>query len=66
MVKYVKKDIYQDYVAASLHREHVINAGGDVDGLEEDIATAKAPLSEVLTALPKVHFVLNFMDQTQN
>jgi hypothetical protein len=57
VVKHDKKDIYQDSVAALLHREHDIDAGGDVDGLEEDIATAEAPLSEVLTAIPKVHFV---------
>ena len=57
MVKYVKNDIYQDSVAASLHREHVIDAGGDVDELDEDIAAVEAPLSEVLTAIPKVHFV---------
>jgi hypothetical protein len=43
-----------------LNREHDDNAGGDVDGSEEDIAAAEAPLSEVLTAIPKVDFILGF------
>ena len=56
MVKDDKKDIYQDSVTAPLNRDHDDTVGGDVDGLEEDIA-AEASLSEVLTAIPKVYFV---------
>jgi len=58
VVKDDRKDTYQDSVTAPLNREHDDNAGGDVDGSEEDIAAAEAPLGEVLTAIPKVDFVL--------
>ena len=71
MVKDDRKDTYQDSVTAPLNREHDDNASGDVDGSEEDIADAEAPLSEVLTAIPKVDFVFRlhvsyFMNWTQN
>ena len=57
VVKDDKKDTYQDSVTAPLNRDHDDNVGGDVDGLEEDIAAAEASLGEVLTAIPKVYFI---------
>jgi hypothetical protein len=57
IVKYDKKDAYQDSVTAPLSREHDDDAGGDVDGLEDDTVDAEAPFGEVLTAIPKVIFV---------
>ena len=56
MVKDDRKETYQDSVAAPLSWEHDDNAGGDVDGLEEDIAAAEV-LGQVLTAIPKVDFI---------
>ena len=56
VVKDDKKDTYQDSITAPLNREHDDNAGGDADGLEEDIAAAEARLGEVLTAILKVDF----------
>ena len=58
VVKYDRKDTYQGSVIAPLNREHNDNVGGDMDGSEEDIAAVEAPLSEVLTTIPKVDFVL--------
>ena len=66
MVKDDRKDTYQDSVTAPLNREHDDNAGGDVDGSEEDIAAAEAPLSEVLTAIPKVDFIYGLLCWTRN
>ena len=60
MVKDDRKDTYQDSVTAPLNREYDDNAGGDVDGSKQDIAAAEAPLGEVLTAIPKVDFILRF------
>ena len=57
MVKDDRKETYQDSVTAPLTREHDDNAGGDVDGLEEDIAAVEATLGQVLTAIPKVDFI---------
>jgi hypothetical protein len=56
-----KKDTYQDSVTAPLNREHDDDGGGDVDGFEEDVAAAEAPLTEVLTAIPKVRSFLDFV-----
>jgi len=49
-----------DSVTAPLNRDHGDNVGGDVDGFRRDIAAAEASLGEVLTAIPKVYFVLDF------
>jgi hypothetical protein len=57
VVKDDRKETYQDSVTAPLSREHDDDAGGDADGLEEDIAAAEAPLGQVLTAIPKVDFI---------
>jgi hypothetical protein len=57
VVKDDRKENYQDSVTAPLSREHDDDAGGDADGLEEDIAAAEAPLGQVLTAIPKVDFI---------
>jgi hypothetical protein len=61
VVKDDRKQTYQDSVTAPLSREHDDNAGGDLDGLEEDIAAAEAPLSRVLTAIPKVDFIYGLL-----
>ena len=57
MVKDDRKETYQDSVTAPLSREHDDDAGGDVDGLDEDIAATEAPLGQVLTAILKVDFI---------
>jgi hypothetical protein len=54
VVKDDKKDTYQDSVTAPLSRENDDSGGGDMDGLDDDIAAAAAPLGKVLTAIPKV------------
>ena len=52
------KDTSQDFITAPLNREHDDDADGDaLDGLEEDAVAAKAPLSGVLTAIPKVNCI---------
>jgi hypothetical protein len=61
-----RKETYQDSVTAPLSGEHDDNAGGDLDGLKEDIAAAEAPLSQVLTAIPKVDFIYGLLHWTQN
>ena len=40
MVKDDKNDIYQDSVTAPLNREHDDDAGGDTEGLEENMVAA--------------------------
>jgi hypothetical protein len=55
VVKDDKKDVYQDSVTAPLSRDNDDDAGGDTEGLEDNIGTAEA-LGEVLTAIPKVCF----------
>jgi hypothetical protein len=57
IVKDDRKETYQDSVTAPLSWEHDDDAGGDVDGLEEDIAAAEAPLGQVLAAIPKMDFI---------
>jgi hypothetical protein len=66
VVKDDKKDAYQDSVTAPLNRVHDDNAGGDIEGLEENIAAAEAPLSEVLTAIPKVRVWTSFIGLKTN
>jgi hypothetical protein len=66
VVKDDRKETYQHSVTAPLSREHDDNAGGDLDGLEENIATAEAPLGRVLTAIPKVDFIYRLLHWTQN
>ena len=66
MVKDDKKDTYQDCVTAPLNRVYNDNAGGDAEGLEDNITAADAPLGEVLTAIPKVYFVTSFMEVRTN
>lgn len=61
-----RKDAYQDSVTAPLNREHDDSGGGNADGLEEDTAAMEAPLSKVLTTIPKVHSPLDFMCWTWN
>jgi hypothetical protein len=61
IVKDDKRDVYQDSVTMPLGREHDNSGGGDADGLEEDLAAAEAPLSEVLMAIPKVYLFPDFM-----
>jgi hypothetical protein len=61
VVKDDRKQTYQDSVTAPLSREHDDNAGGDLDGLEEDMAAAEAHLGQVLTAIPKVDFIYGLL-----
>ncbi|KAI0245327.1 hypothetical protein BJV78DRAFT_1090396, partial [Lactifluus subvellereus] len=58
VVKDNKKDAYQDSVTAPLNRAHDDNSGGDIEGLDKNIAAAEAPLSEVLTAIPKLRNII--------
>lgn len=60
MVKDDKKDIYQDSVTAPLSRDHDDDAGGDPEGLEENMDAAEA-FGEVLTAIPKARSRLSFI-----
>jgi hypothetical protein len=60
VVKDDKKDAYQDSITAPLNRAHDNNAGGDPEGLEENIVDAD-PLGEVLTAIPKVRVWTSFV-----
>jgi hypothetical protein len=66
VVKDDKKDTYQDCVTALLNRVHDNNAGGNAEGLENNTAAADAPFGEVLTAIPKVHFVTSFIKLRTN
>ena len=52
--------MYQDSVTAPLSKEHDNDAGGDTEGLEENIAAAEA-FGKVLTVIPKVCFWRSFM-----
>ena len=61
-----KKDTHQDSITVSLNREWDNSSGGDGDGLEEDSTVAEAPLAEVLTAIPKVCSLLDFVYWTWN
>jgi len=49
-----------------LNRGQDDSSGGDGDGLEEDSTAAEAPLTEVLTEIPKVCSLLDFMYWTWN
>jgi len=60
VVKDDKKDIYQDSVTAPLSRDHDDDAGGDPEGLEENMDAAEA-FGEVLTAIPKARSRLFFI-----
>ena len=60
VVKDDKNDIYQDFVTAPLNREHDDDAGGDAEGLEENMAAAET-FQKVLTAIPKVCFWMLFV-----
>jgi hypothetical protein len=62
VVKDDRKESYQDSVTVPLSWEHNDNAGGDADGLEEDIAAAEAPLGQVLTAILKMDFIFGLHD----
>ena len=63
MVRDNRKETYQDSVTAPLSQKHDDNAGGDLDGLEQDI---EAPLGRVLTAIPKVDLIYGLLHWTQN
>jgi len=60
------KDTYQDSITVPLNRERDDSGGGDGDGLEEDSTAAEAPLAGVLTEIPKVWSLLDFMYWTWN
>jgi hypothetical protein len=45
---------------------HDNNAGGNAEGLENNTEAADAPFGEVLTAIPKVHFVTSFIKLRTN